>query len=125
MRTWFSVFAFVVFLIAPTFSRADDAAVANDQRDFTERVAQAIKTLRPQEQVDVVTPLRLKVDGPGGAKEIDLGNLYETCKGDHAACREAFLKVAGAIRDAPIATKRWEIERVLKWERQRERRRRW
>ena len=125
MRTWLSAWAFAIVLIAPVFAGADETGVADDQRDFTEKVAQAIRTLRPKEQVNVVTPLRLKVDGPGGAKLVDLDKLYESCKGEHTICREAFLKLVGAIRDAPVATTRAEVERELKWSLHRERRRRW
>jgi hypothetical protein len=125
MRTWLNAWAFAIVLIAPVFSRADETGVTDDQRDFTEKVAQAIKTLRPKEEVNVVTSLRLKVDGPGGAKLIDLDKLYESCKGEHAICRDAFLKLVGAIPDAPVATTRAEVERVRKWELQRERRWRW
>ena len=75
--------------------------------------------------MNVVTPLCLKVDGPGGAKLIDLDELYESCKGEHAICREAFLKLVGAIRDAPLATTRAEVERLQKWSRHFGRRRHW
>jgi hypothetical protein len=104
-------------LIAPVLARADESGGTDDQRDFTEKVAQAIKTLRPKETVNVVTPLHLKVDGPGGAKLIDLDRLYESCKGEHAVCRETFLKLVGAIRDAPVATTRAEVERERKMNR--------
>ena len=69
----------------------------------------------------VVTPLRLKLDGPGGAKLIELDKLYESCKGEHAICREAFLKLVGDIPDAPVATTRAEVERERKWSLRRQR----
>ena len=112
-------------LIATMFARADESGGTDDQRDFTAKVAQAIKTLRPKEEVKVVTSLRLKLDGPGGARLIELDKLYESCKGEHAICREAFLKLVGDIPEGPVATTRAEVERLRKWYLQRERRGRW
>ena len=96
-------------------ARRRNRVVTDDQRDFTAKVAQAIKTLRPKEEVKVVTSLRLKLDGPGGARLIELDKLYESCKGEHAICREAFLKLVGDVAEAPVATTRAEVERVRKW----------
>ena len=121
MRTWLSAGAFAMVLIAAAFGRADETGVADDQHEFTTKVAQAIKTLRPKEEVQVVALLRLKLDGPGGARLIELDKLYESCKGEHAICREAFLKLVGDIRDAPVATTREEVERERKWSLRRQR----
>ena len=97
MQIRLDVCAFAFLLIAPVAARSEDAAVANAQREFTDRVAQAVNALRANEEAHAVAPLRLEVRGPDGVKAINLERVYKSCKGDHASCRTAFLKLLGEI----------------------------
>ena len=97
MQIRLDVCAFAFLLIAPVAARSEDAAVADAQRNFTDRVAQAVNALRANEEAHAVAPLRLEVRGPNGVKAINLERVYKSCKGDHASCRTAFLKLLGEI----------------------------
>jgi hypothetical protein len=92
--------AFAFLWIAPLPARSEDAAVADAQRNFTDRVAQAVNALQANDEARAVAPLRLEIRGPDGVKEINLERVYKSCKGDHTTCRAAFLKLLGEIPEA-------------------------